>query len=368
MHKSDDVLEPDDIRADVHLTHTPGLHLGDIFEIPPANAKHHEMNDVFPQYTVEHREPQKPSPPTTTSAATTAPTTSTSQHAAFKGTKQPSQSNPTIPLKLITILHNTKKESPTKVEPPQRKNNKIIDPTNEPLDDIPSTSAMPSTAAPEQESDEGLTALREAFLSSLNLNTDISDQVLHTSQIFAHRPAANQLSPSYVGGSHFPSNAIESKHSYQSSPIRSELYLIVPELNKNQGVNDLSHTNNYSSEKNYQVLPNDDAYLANTESYVVNPVDVDKLKGGEWESAENECLLPTVFLGNDMNSLHISGISGETKIFSPPHKDPMSLLKLSGCNIYGRMYHVGRVITELSSPCLECRCTEVGVSCSPLAC
>ena len=45
-----------------------------------------------------------------------------------------------------------------------------------------------------------------------------------------------------------------------------------------------------------------------------------------------------------------------------------SLLKLAGCNIYGRMYRVGRIITELSSTCLECRCTEIGVQCKQLEC
>ncbi|XP_053987607.1 uncharacterized protein LOC128880998 [Hylaeus volcanicus] len=44
------------------------------------------------------------------------------------------------------------------------------------------------------------------------------------------------------------------------------------------------------------------------------------------------------------------------------------LLKLAGCNIYGRMYRVGRIITELSGPCLECRCTEIGVQCKQLQC
>uniref|UniRef100_A0A2H1V9W5 SFRICE_001500 n=1 Tax=Spodoptera frugiperda TaxID=7108 RepID=A0A2H1V9W5_SPOFR len=44
------------------------------------------------------------------------------------------------------------------------------------------------------------------------------------------------------------------------------------------------------------------------------------------------------------------------------------LLKLAGCNIYGRMYRVGRIITELSTPCQECWCTELGVQCKPLAC
>ncbi|XP_068085195.1 mucin-3A [Anabrus simplex] len=44
------------------------------------------------------------------------------------------------------------------------------------------------------------------------------------------------------------------------------------------------------------------------------------------------------------------------------------LLKLAGCNIYGRMYRVGRIISELSGPCLECMCTEVGVQCRALDC
>ncbi|KAK9736972.1 hypothetical protein QE152_g11101 [Popillia japonica] len=41
-------------------------------------------------------------------------------------------------------------------------------------------------------------------------------------------------------------------------------------------------------------------------------------------------------------------------------------LKLAGCNIYGRMYRVGRIISELSGPCLECKCTEIGVQCTKL--
>ncbi|KAM3961859.1 LOW QUALITY PROTEIN: uncharacterized protein ACR2FA_004184 [Aphomia sociella] len=43
-------------------------------------------------------------------------------------------------------------------------------------------------------------------------------------------------------------------------------------------------------------------------------------------------------------------------------------LKLAGCNIYGRMYRVGRIIAELSTPCQECWCTEFGVQCKPLKC
>lgn len=46
----------------------------------------------------------------------------------------------------------------------------------------------------------------------------------------------------------------------------------------------------------------------------------------------------------------------------------LNVLKLAGCNIYGRMYRVGRIITELSSSCRECRCTDVGVQCKQLNC
>lgn len=60
------------------------------------------------------------------------------------------------------------------------------------------------------------------------------------------------------------------------------------------------------------------------------------------------------------------------KIFSKPvttNANDMGLLKLAGCNIYGRMYRVGRIISELSGPCLQCMCKEaVGVHCTPLAC
>jgi hypothetical protein len=56
---------------------------------------------------------------------------------------------------------------------------------------------------------------------------------------------------------------------------------------------------------------------------------------------------------------------------APVSADPgaaSGLLKLAGCNIYGRMYRVGRIISELSGPCLECMCTDVGVQCRPLDC
>lgn len=51
-----------------------------------------------------------------------------------------------------------------------------------------------------------------------------------------------------------------------------------------------------------------------------------------------------------------------------PSQDLGNILKLAGCNIYGRMYRVGKIITELSGPCLECMCTDYGVQCAPLKC
>lgn len=51
-----------------------------------------------------------------------------------------------------------------------------------------------------------------------------------------------------------------------------------------------------------------------------------------------------------------------------PSNIGLGLPKLAGCNIYGQMYRVGRIIAELSTPCQECRCTEIGVQCKSLGC
>lgn len=63
--------------------------------------------------------------------------------------------------------------------------------------------------------------------------------------------------------------------------------------------------------------------------------------------------------------------SSNTKSKVITGSDPIAslgLLKLDGCNIYGKMYGVGIMITELSEPCLECRCTQVGVQCQTVNC
>lgn len=60
----------------------------------------------------------------------------------------------------------------------------------------------------------------------------------------------------------------------------------------------------------------------------------------------------------------------QMEIFSKPTNPTMNgLLKLAGCNIYGSMYEVGQVISELSSPCLECKCLpDIGVGCMQMKC
>ena len=57
----------------------------------------------------------------------------------------------------------------------------------------------------------------------------------------------------------------------------------------------------------------------------------------------------------------------KTEIFSKPTAATMNgLLKLAGCNIYGKIFNVGSVIEELSSECLECKCLpDIGVGCAP---
>ncbi|XP_065208758.1 proteoglycan 4-like [Planococcus citri] len=44
------------------------------------------------------------------------------------------------------------------------------------------------------------------------------------------------------------------------------------------------------------------------------------------------------------------------------------LLKLSGCNIFGKMYKTGEQIDELTEPCSRCICSEAGVHCIQTKC
>lgn len=148
------------------------------------------------------------------------------------------------------------------------------------------------------------------------------------------------LRPNFLNAHKIDSNLkIESKNNYNS--IKSELE---DELDRNNPFNPVKTDLNNFSPDSYQVLP-EDSSISNTESYVVNPVDLDKLIQHNSE--------------------------GTAEIISKPNtslNDHLGILKLAGCNIYGRMYRVGRIISELSGPCLECKCTEVGVHCTRLNC
>lgn len=58
-------------------------------------------------------------------------------------------------------------------------------------------------------------------------------------------------------------------------------------------------------------------------------------------------------------------------LIGPPshrHATTTAGLRIDSCNIYGQMYRVGRIIDELSGPCVECKCTEIGVNCVNLKC
>lgn len=152
------------------------------------------------------------------------------------------------------------------------------------------------------------------------------------------------LSPIFPGT---PVQDIDAKHSFGGySPIRSDLDLIIPELNdRNYG--NTADNGNYSPDS-YQVFP-EYSSISNTKSYVVNPVNVEQLKHHRVDT-------------------RVDDDGGAVSSASVGPKNSIGILKLAGCNIYGRMYRVGRIISELSGPCLECKCTEVGVHCTPLHC
>ncbi|XP_012552864.1 uncharacterized protein LOC101735404 isoform X1 [Bombyx mori] len=44
------------------------------------------------------------------------------------------------------------------------------------------------------------------------------------------------------------------------------------------------------------------------------------------------------------------------------------ILKISGCNIYGKMYGVGHFVPELTTKCQECWCADYGVQCKSKGC
>lgn len=225
---------------------------------------------------------------------------------------------------ILNITGHATKPARNHSDLPQRINNKIFEtPTTESLQTL-----SPSSTT---ERVENLNILRDVLLDTINNPSDPN----HINGIYHHRPSVHQfLSPIFPP---VRPQDVQPKHTFDFNPIRSELDLILPtevhsdELNSNEFSSDVGGLPEYSG------LSNTNAH-AGIESYTLNR--------------------------------HQS--EGPTQIFTKPsnggRKESVGLLKLAGCNIYGRMYRVGRIIDELSSACLECKCTEVGVHCTPLNC
>lgn len=242
-------------------------------------------------------------------------------------------------LSLMDILNFTKpvENSSKKLDLPQRKNNKIYE--------YPTTTQTPEeTSTPKA---ENLNILRDVLLATLNSPSNI-DPIGHRDShptidvpkpIYSSHSIHQFLNPIFAGNSEL--THVTNKY----SPISSEIDLTIPKLNSQIGDNKDELNNNVFGPESYQVL-NDYPSISNSRPFGENPIDYDAIK--EHHSDENS---PNIYK-QPLNSFQNS----------------MGILKLAGCNIYGRMYRVGRIITELSNPCLECKCTEVGVHCTTLSC
>ncbi|XP_023704430.1 uncharacterized protein LOC111862881 isoform X2 [Cryptotermes secundus] len=129
---------------------------------------------------------------------------------------------------------------------------------------------------------------------------------------------------------------------------------------------------NSSDEDDDKNKPESTTTQASTTSNTENAQNVttNSAAASEKLSTKPHAVLTTVSNVNPTASSQ-SPILQHPQLRAPLSADPgaaSGLLKLAGCNIYGRMYRVGRIISELSGPCLECMCTEVGVQCRPLSC
>lgn len=244
-------------------------------------------------------------------------------------------------LSLMDILNFTKpvENSSKKADIPQRKNNKIYE--------------YPTTSDPHEETstparEENLNILRDVLLATLN-NPSHIDPIAHGDShptidvpkpIYSSHSIHQFLNPIFAGNSDL--THVTSKY----SPISSDIDLTIPKLNSQIGDNKDELNNNVFGPESYQVL-SDYPSTSNHKPFGENPIDYDALK--EHHSDDNS---PGIYKKKPLNGF----------------QNPMGMLKLAGCNIYGRMYRVGRIITELSNPCLECKCTEVGVHCTTLSC
>lgn len=195
---------------------------------------------------------------------------------------------------------------------------------------IPTSTTTTTTPEPPP----NLDILRDALLSSLS-NADLHP--IHPVRHPIYQSSVPFLSPIFQA----KPELVETKHT-EYNPIRSDLDLILPGLH---------HTD---TNKNHPT--SFDPFHVEQKLHHLQPVALP-----EYSSAPSRKPYPAV------DTSAVKTFEGAAQIFTKPAPS-VGLLKLAGCNIYGRMYRVGRIIAELSSACLECRCTEVGVHCTPLEC
>lgn len=225
---------------------------------------------------------------------------------------------------ILNITGHATKPARNHSDIPQRINNKIFEtPTTETMHTL-----SPSTTTTNV---ENLNILRDVLLDTINNPSEPN----HINGIYRHSPSVHQfLSPIFPP---VRPQDIQPKHTFDYNPIRSELDLILPTEVHSAALNSNEFSADGGGLPEYSGLSNTNAH-AGIEPYTL--------------------------------TRHQS--EGPTQIFTKPsnggRKESVGLLKLAGCNIYGRMYRVGRIIDELSSACLECKCTEVGVHCTPLNC
>lgn len=233
-----------------------------------------------------------------------------------------------------TTVHSTiqivesKNKLPTRLPKPTTETiittQRMVDTTKVPL--TTTTDEAPPQPLP------SLEILRDALLNSLS-NSDVHP--IHPVRHPIYQSSVPFLSPIFQAK---PEPVEETKHT-DFNPIRSDLDLILPGLH---------HTNN-----------NPSAFDPFNVDHSLQHISSAALP--EYSSAPSRKPFPAV------DPAAIQTFEGVAQIFTKPSPS-VGMLKLAGCNIYGRMYRVGRIIAELSSACLECRCTEVGVHCTPLDC
>lgn len=226
--------------------------------------------------------------------------------------------------------------------------------THRPITSSTLSSSSSSTPTPISHSDgdklADLNILRDALLGSLS-NTDSLQLPITSSRHPIYQGSVPFLSPIFQAQSHTDRNAAVSGDSHNDHPfsnqhnqIRNDLDLILSGLPSQPPISTKPTFAQPASLPEYSspVPGRRPEYAVHNGVYAVDPVVA--------------------------STAHT--FEGAAQIFTKPVQSSSSvgMLKLAGCNIYGRMYRVGRIISELSSECLECRCTEVGVNCTPLEC